>query len=131
MKYVKPCILYKETLKKTNKLLYKDAIGVQLLGLNVLSDYVSIAIADHDLDVGLPYGIVEKKGRNIRKLTKVLQTLYWTELLMKEDPDLPDDHPENNIDDFDDIQSAVYILQSYIDHSGLVKSKGQTVKGRW
>ncbi|TXG49152.1 hypothetical protein EZV62_025027 [Acer yangbiense] len=172
MKYVRPYTLYMSLEKKAIELIKNDAIGIQLLGLNVLPHYFSISISNPYIDGAVHHGIVEMNGRNISKLTNVFQTLipkynieaavigcpdaknmenledvkvnsvayalcntgkfeglkftYWDTTRidskfvewMSKDPNLPDDHPDNNLEDFHDRFSSVYTLQSYLDHFG-------------
>ncbi|KAK1570354.1 hypothetical protein Q3G72_000621 [Acer saccharum] len=64
MKYVRPYTLYKSLEKKAIELIQNDAIGIQLIGLNVLPDYFSISISNPYIDGAVHYGkTINKKVR--------------------------------------------------------------------
>ncbi|KAK2634404.1 hypothetical protein Ddye_029196 [Dipteronia dyeriana] len=145
MKYMKPYMLYKEMEKMGIELLNKDAIGVQFLGLNILPNYFNIAISNQIIDIAKHHGsavIGCPDTKNMENLVVVkvksfvyelyntgkiegLKYTYWDRRIepeikawLSKDPDLPDDHPNNTIEDYDDRLSVVYILQSYLDRVG-------------
>ncbi|KAK3228737.1 hypothetical protein Dsin_000618 [Dipteronia sinensis] len=91
------------------ELLENDAIGIQLLGLNVLPDYFSISISNHYLDGAVHHGIVERKSKNISKLTNVLQTLIPKYNIEATVIGCPDAKNMENLDDVK-VKSVAYEL---------------------
>ncbi|KAK3205115.1 hypothetical protein Dsin_019161 [Dipteronia sinensis] len=58
MKYVRPYALFKQFEKMNMELAQRKAIGAQLLGFNVLDDYVTVAISDTVMERVKHYGYV-------------------------------------------------------------------------
>ncbi|KAK1555283.1 hypothetical protein Q3G72_024432 [Acer saccharum] len=131
MKYVKPCSLFYEMLKSAMELADKKPLGPQLLGLNLLEKHVTISISDPSLLLAIHYGVVERKRRNIHTIANLFRTLipkYNLEGAVIGCPDIEsiDNHEysmrivlnKDDIKDFDDKISSVFILQGYLDHCG-------------
>ncbi|KAK3188352.1 hypothetical protein Dsin_027913 [Dipteronia sinensis] len=56
MKYVRPYALFKQIEKRNVELAQRKAIRAQLLGFNVLDDYVTVAISDTAMERVKHYG---------------------------------------------------------------------------